>query len=254
MTVTPAAGVQAGMLSVEAAAGAAADAAGNPSAASGATQGIDTRGPTVTVTDDVSAATTRGDIRFAIAFDEPVTGFDPADVTVTGGTIAGPLAMAQDGRSYALTVSPRQGAEGEVVVEVRAGAAVDALGNATSAPARAVQAYDTAAPTQRLETFRVDDDLLPRRGRVSGGDSTNDDAPTVTLTLDRVLGAGETLTLSRDGAAIRSIETGRSLVFTDAGLPDGRHQYTASLSDAAGNLTVLPLGGVQGDAFVFFVT
>jgi hypothetical protein len=69
-----------------------------------------------------------------------------------------------------------------------------------------------------------------------------------------VLGAGETLTLSRDGAAIRSIETGRSLVFTDAGLPDGRHQYTASLSDAAGNLTVLPLGGVQGDAFVFFVT
>jgi hypothetical protein len=215
----------------------------------------DTTRPSLTITDDVPAATTNAATTFTFRFSEAVDGFAPADVRVTGGR-AGELVSAGDGRTWSLTVTPDAGVQsGRIEVEVAAGAARDAAGN-TSTAADATQAYDTAAPSQRLSRFRVTDDVQPTRGDVAPGQSTNDARPSVTLTLDRVLGSGETLTLTRDGSASRTLSGGRqSLSFTESTLSTGPHEYTASISDAVGNVSVLDLNGsAPGTAFTFFVT
>lgn len=158
---------------------------------------------------------------FTFRFSEPVIGFAAEDVSVTGGT-RGPLGLAApDGSAYVITVEPTAGtAAGRIEVGVPTGAATDAAGNPSIA-AQAAQEYDTLAPTQRIASFDVRDDKAPRRGRVDPGELTNDDTPTITLTLDAALGTGEVLTLSRDGSAVRTLTAGRSLSFDDGPLARG---------------------------------
>jgi hypothetical protein len=85
------------------------------------------------------------------------------------------------------------------------------------------------------------------------GEPTNDTTPTLTLTLDSVLGPGETLAIVRDGATVASYDSGQSFVYTDAPLGPGVHTYTATVSDAAGNLRPLDLNGAAPDAGFYFV-
>jgi len=253
-TVVPAPGTT-GEIAVEVAAGAALDAAGNPSAAARATQGIDTAAPTLAITDGVAAAITNATTTFTFRFSEAVSGFGAGDVRVTGGS-AGTLVSAGDGRTWTMAVTPTAGvASGQIAVTVDAGAAVDGVGNASGA-ASATQAYDTRAPSQRISLFRVVDDLAPNTGNLTSGGSTNDRTPTVTLTLDAVLGTGETLTLTRNGTAIRTLAAGQSTVtFTEPTLGAGTYAYAASVVDGAGNLSTLDLnGGTSGTEFSIRVT
>jgi methionine-rich copper-binding protein CopC len=254
MTVAPAAGVQAGEIGVQVAAGAARDAAGNASGLASATQSIDTAAPALSISDGTAAATTNAPTTFTFRFGEAVSGFEAGDVRVTGGQ-AGALVAAGDGRTWTMTVTPAAGvAAGQIAVSVGAGAALDAAGN-PSAPADAAQAYDTLAPGQRLSLFRVVDDLAPNTGTLVSGATTNDRTPTVTLTLDAVLGASETLTLVRNGATIRTLGAGASTVtLAEPGLAAATYAYTATLADAAGNTTTLDLNGsAAGTAFTIVV-
>jgi len=253
MVVSPEVGVASGALAVSVAAGAATDAAGNPVGAARAVQGVDTLGPVATIVDDAAGATTNAPVTFTFSFAEPAIGFGAADVSVSGGT-PGPLVTLSEGLRYAMAVTPPPGvAAGSIVVDLPAGGVVDALGNPNPAAPTAIQGVDTLAPAQGVFAFAVADNAVPRVGNLVLGEPTNDRTPTLTLTLDAVLGAGETTTILRDGAAVATRDAGQSFTYTDTPLAPGVHVYTATVSDAAGNLRALDLNGVAADTGFYFV-
>jgi hypothetical protein len=262
LVVTPATGVQSGAVTVSVAAGAAADAAGNRSeAAAPASQAVDTRAPTLLeISDATTALVTNRPVTFTFRFSEPVTGFAADDVAVTNGTREA-FAASSDGTTYTLVVTPAANvAADNVSVSVAAGRATDAAGNANAGPASWSQGIDTQAPTQRAQTFLVDDNVTPTRGAVSHTGSTNDRNPEITLTLDRVLGSGETFAFLRDGTVIRTVVgtgVGSRTVLDDYrdSLAAGPHTYRATLTDALGNSVALDLNGAaSGTDFEFRVT
>jgi hypothetical protein len=98
------------------------------------------------------------------------------------------------------------------------------------------------------------DDHAPQTGLLPNGATTNDRPPTLSLTLDAVLGPGETLVVARDGAPIRCATSGGTTTVTDATLATGPHTDSASIADGAGNSTVLALNGTaSGTAFLLTV-
>ena len=124
-TITPAAS---GTVTVDIAAGAAQDGAGNPSgAAAQFSITADTAAPTVTITSTATAPVT-GPFPITVTFSEPVTGFALADLVVVNGGASG---LQGDNATYTATVTPS--ATGTVTVDVAAGAAQDSAGNPSAA-------------------------------------------------------------------------------------------------------------------------
>ncbi len=126
-TVTPAA---TGAVTVDVAARAARDSAGNGNkAATRFSVQADVDRPSVGITGP--AATQTGAFDVSIAFSESVSGFEQGDVTVGNGTVT---AFSGTGASYAATITPA--ATGLVTVDVAANVADDAVGNGNSAADR----------------------------------------------------------------------------------------------------------------------
>jgi endoglucanase len=115
----------------------------------------DTTAPTVTIEDNVSAASmTSGDVTFTFNFSEAVTEFVTDDVTVTGGT-KGAFNMASTGLSATLVVTPTANASGTINVAVAATKFKDAAGNDNTASASGTQAFNTVVappPSDNLVT------------------------------------------------------------------------------------------------------
>ena len=90
----------------------------------------DTMSPTVVISSDAVAPVT-GPFSIAIAFSEPVTGFENADFVVGNGSAS----ALQGNRSiYSATIAPV--ASGAVTVDIAAGAAEDDAGNPSVAAER----------------------------------------------------------------------------------------------------------------------
>lgn len=102
----------------------------------------DTTPPTVTITDNVSAASATGDVTFTFTFSENTgTSFAASDITVTGGT-KGTFTLVS-GTSATLVVSPAADSSGTIAVSVAASAFTDQAGNANTAAATASQDFNT---------------------------------------------------------------------------------------------------------------
>ena len=107
----------------------------------------DTTPPTVTITDNIAAATAAGDVTFAFTFSEDVgTSFTTASVVVTGGT-KGSFTRV-DGTHATLVVTPTANSTGTIDVSVAALKFTDLAGNGNTATAAAQQAYATVTKTQ----------------------------------------------------------------------------------------------------------
>ncbi len=89
---------------------------------------------------------TNGLIDVAVAFSEPVSGFDLGDISVGNGS-AGSFAVV-DGSHYTFDVMAA--ADGLVTVDVGAGAAIDAAGNPSTAATQLGRTYDATAPSVTL--------------------------------------------------------------------------------------------------------
>lgn len=104
--------------------------------------------PGVTIVDDQAAATVNrsaGDITYTFTFDEAVSGFDATKIAVTHG-VKGTF-TALSATVYTLVVTPTPGFEGNVTVDVAAGAATHvATGGSSLAAVQSVQTVDTLAP------------------------------------------------------------------------------------------------------------
>lgn len=141
-----------GTVTVEIPAGAAVDSTGNPSLASSSadnTATYDTTPPDVTVKVDPSQSdpTATSPITFIVEFSEPVTGFDPGGVSVTGSAGATTVTIEGGPTTYTIEVTGMTG-DGMVTVGIPAGAAGDPAGNPNS-PSTSdddTVSYDTTPP------------------------------------------------------------------------------------------------------------
>jgi hypothetical protein len=112
--------------------------------------GVDTREPTVGITDDELGVANidGGDVVYTFTFLEDVTGFTDEDVTLTEGT-KGTFASVT-AREYTLVVTPTPNFEGNMTVDVAAGAALDGYSNGSLVATQSVQQVDTKAPTVEI--------------------------------------------------------------------------------------------------------
>ena len=105
--------------------------------------------PTVTVDQAIgqSDPTSGPAITFDVKFNEPVTGFDAADVSLMGSTAGGTLSAAVSGSldTYTVTVTGMT-TRGLVVATVPAGAATDALGSPNHASTSTDNAVEFRQP------------------------------------------------------------------------------------------------------------
>lgn len=127
------------------------DLAGNPSPTSALAFTLDKTAPTVVVTDNQSdsvISTSDGNVTFTFTFSEAVSGFDFADLVISG-TDGNEMAgnFSGSGSTYSLVLTPGSSNAGTVSVSFAAGVASDLAGNTNASGAVATQNYDTVAPT-----------------------------------------------------------------------------------------------------------
>ncbi len=220
------------------------DAAGNQGATSNAFDiGIDTNGPTVGtsitgVNDDVAPVTgdvanngytndttpeLQGTITSALGLGEVVAvyrdGVKVGEATVSGTTWSYTDGGLVDGEDYTYTAR----------VE-------DSAGNPGGDSNSYTINVDTSAPTQTTTITDIIDDAEFNTGVIADGGVTNDTTPTLEGTISDALDSNEVVAVYRDGVKVgEATVTGNTWTFTDAGLSDGDHAYTARVEDSAGN-------------------
>jgi ELWxxDGT repeat protein len=117
----------AGTATIQVAAGAFTDAAGNPNTASAVTSiVVDTIPPTVLVTLGTQSLGIGQTAAVSFTLDKPSTTFTADDVTVVGGTLTN---FAGTGTTYTATFVPQANFVGTATIQVAAGAFTDASGN-----------------------------------------------------------------------------------------------------------------------------
>lgn len=103
---------------------------------------------TVTLAAGQNTPVNAGPVNFTVTFNKPVTGFTNADVSFTGSTVGGtPAAAVTGGPSvYNVAVTGMTG-NGNILVSIPAGAAVDASNNPNPLGMAAFVVFDTARPS-----------------------------------------------------------------------------------------------------------
>ena len=116
--------------------------------------GPDTTPPTVTIANNVSAATATGPVTFTFVFNEDVgVSFEAADIVVTGAT-PGTFTRVS-GTQATLVVTPSANTTGTMNVSVPAGSVSDIAGNASAVTATVSKDFDVrvgTAPTTAAAT------------------------------------------------------------------------------------------------------
>jgi hypothetical protein len=111
---------------------------------------------------------------------------------------------------------------------------VDAAGNTGAASNDWKITLDTSGGTQTTSILSVEGDR-PDSGQVPNHGWTNDGTPTVTGALFARLASGEKVQVLRDGVVVGTATVdGASWTFTDSGVRDGEHTYTARVMGATG--------------------
>jgi hypothetical protein len=120
----------------------------------------DTTPPTVTVNQKAGQAdpTSALPILFTVTFSESVTGFDATDLTRTGTSTGGTVAISGSGASYEISVTGTP-TNGTIIFSIAASRAVDLAGNNNAASTSTDNSvtYDTSAPgLSTLQMFDID--------------------------------------------------------------------------------------------------
>jgi microcystin-dependent protein/Ca2+-binding RTX toxin-like protein len=108
---------------------------------------IDTVKPTVTITDDITGTANRAttNVAYSYTFSEAVTGLATDDFTLTNGTIS---SITGSGTAWTVNVTPTTNvASGNIGLELKANAVIDAVGNSNDSVTDSSQSIDTAKPT-----------------------------------------------------------------------------------------------------------
>ncbi|HUF98924.1 MAG TPA: Ig-like domain-containing protein [Ilumatobacter sp.] len=236
-----------GTVTISVAAGAATDSAGNGNTASTAIDNevtIDLTAPSATLDQAVTQIdpTNAMPIRFTATFSEPVSGFDDADVIVTGTAGATDVVVTGGPSVYGITVSNPAG-DGSVVATLAAGAAFDPAGNPSGAAVSedATVLYDATAPSVTInqsEGQADPTDELPVSFTVTFSEPVSGfDAADIVIGGDTgasvavVSGSGTTYTVTVSGAT----EAGTITADVPAGAADDNAGNTSAESSSTDN-------------------
>ncbi|WP_421791604.1 Ig-like domain-containing protein [Hyphobacterium sp.] len=197
---------------------------------------LDNAGPVVTIAGP--AGPIAGAFTATFNFSEDITGFELGDIVVGNGAASniqdvstlppGIDAPQLDGNSFTATITPA--GDGDVTVNVAAGAVNDVVGNASSAAAQFQVTNDQTGPTGY--TFEIDQDPI---------NIANVGAVSITFGGFEIGSAYEyTLSSSGGGTPLAgngvAATEGGTLPSADAsGLADGTITATVTLTDALGN-------------------
>ena len=137
------------------------DAAGNDATlalhnvASTATILVDGVAPTLTISDNQEGYANINNpvVTYTFSFSEGVKGFDASDISATHGTIDTTSFQQVDASHYTVNITAQDGYEGDLTVNVAAGALTDLVGNASTTGAQSTQAVDTLAPDVGTVSF-----------------------------------------------------------------------------------------------------
>lgn len=113
---------------------------------------IDLTAPIATVSITATSPTNLASIPFTVSFNEAVTGFSIAGLSVTNGTASNFIAV--NSTTYTFTVTPTS--DGVVTVQVLAGSASDSAGNTNPASTVASITSDQTAPTVDVTSTSTD--------------------------------------------------------------------------------------------------
>jgi len=239
-------------LSIEA--GVAQDAANNNNtAAQPSSVQFDDSAPSTTIS--MPSGTQNSAFNATIEFDESVTGFTQSDITATNATLSN---FSGSGASYAVTVTPSS--DGTVSLNVAAGVAQDAAGNANTAAQSASVEFDGSGPTTTITMPSVTQNSA-FNATVEFGESvtgfTQSDITATNATLSNFSGSGAsytvTVTPSSDGTVSLNVAAG---VAQDAAGNNNTAAQTASVQydGTVPIATITAPESIQNSAFTVTVT
>ena len=134
-----------GTVTVGIAAGVAHDGAGNPSTtAAGLSIRHDSEIPEPVITSTPSGKTGASTILFDVGFGEPVDDFTESDIELSGAATAGGVTGLVPAGPHNYTFSVTTSADGDILVDIAAGAARDKAGNPSTAAARYSVTYNSS--------------------------------------------------------------------------------------------------------------
>ena len=205
-----------GTVTVDIAADAAVDVAGNGNTAAAQFSIVsDTIAPTVSITTTEPDPTNTVPIPVTITFSEAVTGFDVSDITVSNGSAGN---FSGSGTTYTADITPD--ADGTITVDIAADAAIDVAGNGNTAAAQLSIVSDTLAPTGTSIS-------------INGGD-TYTNSTSVTLTLSATGASDMMISENSDfsGASYEAYSASKAFTLSST---DGTKTVYVKYKDAAGN-------------------
>ena len=248
-TITPS---SSGQVTVDVAAGAAHDAAGNDNtAAAQYAVEADLVSPSVSLSGP--ADTQGGPFTVSIDFSEGVAGFEASDVSVGNGSAV----LSGSGSSYSAVITPSS--SGQVTVDVAAGVAHDAAGNDNTAAAQYAVGADLVAPSVTLSgpagpvagDFTVS---IVFSEPVSGFESSE---VTVSNGTARLSGSGSsysaTITPSSSGTVTVDVAAGVA-VDAHGHLNSAAVRYAVEADLAAPSVSLSGPADVQGGPFTVSIT
>ncbi len=220
-----------GTVTIQVAASAGQDSAGNDSTASNTlTYSIDKVVPTVALT-SASSDPASSNVTVAVTFSKSVTGFDSTDFTLSNGTVS---SVSGSGTTYSVVIAPTVAAQstGTLSVQVDASSATDAAGNANSASNTLTRSIDMRGPTVTLSSAAAT--------TVTGSFS-------VTATLSLASSDFTSGDVAVTGGTVANFSAGSSTSYTFDVVPAAQQASPGaiSISVAAGTLTGSALGNAN---------
>ncbi len=193
--------------------------------------------PTVTITDNVPAATATGPVTFTFTFSEDVGASFVADDVVVAGGAKGAFVMGADGKSATLVVTPAANTSATIEVNVAAGKFTDLAGNTNTAAATVTQPYNTVVDTTPPTVAITDNEAgATATGPVTFAFTFSEDVGTSFELSDIVVTGGSAGTLTKVS------QTQYNLIVTPAANTTG----TLGVSVAAGKF--VDLAGIANTA------
>jgi hypothetical protein len=121
-------------------------------------------------------------------------------------------------------------------VHIFTATATDAAGNVSLLSSAYTVTVDTVAPAAPVITA-ITDDVAPVTGVVTNGGATNDPTPTLAGTA----AANSTVSIYDNGVLLTTVTANGAGIwtYTTTGRTDGTHSFTATATDAAGNVSSL---------------
>ncbi len=212
-----------GNVTIDIAAAAAVDLAGNASnAATQASIVSDTTKPTVSFTSSIDGVSNVSVIGATVAFSESVSGFDLSDLAITNGSASD---LTGSGSSYSFNLTPA--GDGEVIVSLAAGSVADAAGNSNDAAELQIRSDRTAPSAPSVTSPAADVATNATSFDITGTISPVED------TLVRVYRDGSTSVVGE-----QLLLGGSSFSISVPLTANSTNRFVVTSTDAAGNVSV----------------